>query len=156
MKKIINATALLLAAVNIIIFAGCSEAQVKDVDLKSVMIRLNQDYGIDNAAEITDKSRLNTYYGIEENDVVSFAAEIDERASTEIVLVKATDQSAAERVSDKLNSRLECKKTVCSSGYSDDGGFINKCETAINDGVYVRLIVAENAGEMVETYNDFF
>ncbi len=155
MKKFISVTALITAIFCIFSFAGCS-SQPKDVDLKNVMQTLNNDYSISSATEISDKARLNSLYQIEEADVDSFAAEIDEQDITEIILVKAVDADAAKRVSDKLNIRLNSKKSLAASYEPETLEIVKSCEVATNDGVYVRLIVANDAKAMTETYNGFF
>lgn len=155
MKKIYSASALLLAIIGVFVFAGCS-SQAKDVDLKNVMQTINSEYKIDSTTEIADKSRLKTLYQIDEADVESFAAEIDEQGMNEIILVKAVDADAAKRVSDKLQIRLNSKRSLAASYDAETLDLIKKCEVATNDNVYVRLIVTEDVESVVETYNGFF
>lgn len=155
MKKICRAAAFLLAIICVFSFVGCS-SQPKDVDLENVLQTINDTYKIDTVTEISDKSRLNTLYQIDEADVESFAAEIDEQGMTEIILVKAVDSDAAGRVSDKLQIRLNSKKSLAASYEAETLDLVKKCEVATNDNVYVRLIVADNVEEIVETYNGFF
>lgn len=155
MKKIYTVTALCLAIISVFVFAGCS-SQAKDVDLKNVLQTINSEYKIDSTTEIADKTRLKSLYQIDEADVESFAAEIDEQGMTEIILIKAVDADAAKRVSDKLQIRLNSKRSLAASYDAETLDLVKKCEVSTNDNVYVRLIVAENVDDMVGTYNGFF
>lgn len=154
MKKVLKVTALLLAIIGAFSLVSCSSQ--KDVDLENVLKTINDTYNITTTTKIEDKAKLKTLYQIDEADVESFAAEIDEQGMTEIILVKAVDSDAAGRVSDKLQIRLNSKKSLAASYEAETLDLVKKCEVATNDGVYVRLIVADGVDDIVATYNSFF
>lgn len=139
----------------VFLFVGCS-SEAKDVDLNAVMDTINSDYGIQNVSAVEDKERLNTLYQIAEEDVESFAAEISDTEITEIILVKAVDAEAATRVSEKLQIRLNGKKSQAASYEAEVLDLVQQCEVATNNDVYVSLIVADNVDDITATYNSFF
>lgn len=155
MNKTIRVAAALMSMVCVFIFAGCS-SEAKDVDLNEVLNTINSEYKIENTTAVADKEKLNTLYQIAEEDVESFAAEISETEITEIILVKAVDAEAATRVSEKLQIRLNGKKSQAASYEAEVLDLVKQCEVATNNDVYVRLIVADNVKEITDTYNSFF
>lgn len=145
----------LMAAICVFLFVGCS-SEAKDVDLNTVMDTINSDYNIQNTTAVADKDKLNTLYQIAQEDVESFAAEISDTEITEIILVKAVDADAATRISEKLQIRLNSKKSQAASYEAEVLDLVKQCEVSTNNDVYVSLIVADNVKDITATYDSFF
>lgn len=154
MKRII---ALVLAAIlSVAVFAGCgsSESSSKSVDLASVMetINTNNKLSLD---KVDSADKLNRYYSIEEKDVKQFAAEKDSDpdAPVEVVLVEAVDSDAAARVETALNTRYDSVLRTYTSYTPEKVSMVKGCKVT-KDGNFVSLIIADNASDMLKTFQD--
>lgn len=152
MKKF---AAIILAALCVIAFAGCSDSGAKDVDLNEVLTKINTDYKISGMQQITDSKELCDSYLLDSKDVAAFAAEIDKSGLNEIVLIKASDADAAKRVEAKLGERLKSRSNEIASYSPENYAIIKNCEVKV-DGNYVRMIIAKDADGMADVYNSFF
>lgn len=155
MKKTCKLAAFFAIIICTLVSMGCS-SQPRQVDLNNVMKKIDETYKIENTEKIEDKSKLKKLYQIDEADVESFAAEVDEKGMNEIILIKAVDSKAAERISGKLQIRLSSKKSLAASYDAETLHLIKKCKVMTNNDVYVNLIVANEVDNITETYGEFF
>ena len=147
MKKII---AIALAAVMMIaVLAGCGGADSNnDVKLSEVLSEINEKYpdSTSGLTELTEKNDLKRYYGIEVDDVIDFAAEINtdsSKAPLEIVIVKAEDGTAKKEIEQKLTNRYNSILSQYAS-YSADQLKMAKACGVTTAGDVVVLAVAED------------
>ena len=152
MKKI--AICLLSLVLSLCMLTACGTA---DVDLKVVFDDINSQFGISGLTVIEDASKLNRYYMIEESKVEQFAAEFSAESSvfTEIVLIKAVDEAAASEIATLLNNHLQSRLSEAKSYNPESVAMLEGCTVETN-GVYVSLIIGENAAEMKAVYDSYF
>lgn len=159
MKKIISTV--LVALLCLCVLAGCSgDKTVNEVPLTEALAEINTRFfnGGEGMRDIESLDKLELYYGITPADVDEFAAEIAKNSATEIdevVLVKAVDESAAARVAEKLELRLDSQKALCASYSSDLLAVADKCKVR-TDGVLVSLIICDSYDEAVALYEEIF
>ena len=138
MKRII---ALAIAAImSVSVLAGCGGGS----DLNNVMSNINSTYNL-NLKSLESKDDLSKYYSIKPESVKQFAAEIDSNnnAPVEIIMVEATDADAAN----------EIEKSQYASYTPEKLDMVKDCKVT-KDGNYVSLIVADNAAEILQKYQD--
>ena len=160
MKKI----ALILACVMILCVALCacssgsSDSSGSSGSAKSIS-DIYQD--IKSQVELTDMLEIDTpelllkRYGIASEDVAEFAACVksDGIDQEEIILIKATDDAAAGRVKEKLDTRYEAKLAQNKDYNPEQYAIIEKCSVD-QDGLYVSMIVSPNAETIKKIYQD--
>ncbi len=152
MKRIIS---LVFALVMMLTVVGCSSNA--DVDLSAVMSDINAQYSSDGLTVLEEKSQLERYYMITEDMVESFAVEFSTQSSvfTEVVLVKAVDEDSASQIATLLNNHYQARLSEAKSYNPESVAMLEKCSVEQN-GVYVSLIIGENADGMKEIYNSYF
>ena len=67
------------------------------------------------------------------------------------MLVKAKDDSAASKVKDALDNRYKAKLNENKNYNPEQAKIIEKCKVE-SDGVYVSMIVSENADKITEIF----
>ncbi len=153
MKRIlVSALAVIIAA---LCFASCSS---KNAELSKVLSDINSKFpkATQGLTELKDKSELNDYYEIEEDDVKQFAGEINTDASTaavEIVLVEAVDNKAAKDVKEKLDERYGSIISQYASYSAEQYDMAKKCKVTTS-GNYVIMIVADGYDDIVRVVNE--
>lgn len=131
--------------------------QSADVDLQKVFDDINTQFEIFDLTVIDDVSKLNRYYMIEEDKVEQFAAEFSAESSvfTEIVLIKAVDETAAADIATLLNNHYQSRMSEAKSYNPESVAMLENCSVEQN-GTYVSLIISDKADEIKETYNSYF
>ena len=111
----------------------------------------------DEMNDLTAAAQLDRYYGITEDQVEEFAGGINNTGVVmdEIVLIKAKDDAAASAVKTALENRLTSKLNENKNYNPEQAAIIEQCSVEQN-GLYVSLIIAENASEITEKYHSFF
>ena len=144
MKRVFSIVIILALA--LCVFAGCSSQGGADVKLSDVLAKINEKYpdAVKGLNELKDASDLTRYYEIEEDEIEDFAAEINtdsSKAALEIVLVK-TDSPA--QVKQKLDIRYQAILSQYAS-YSADQLKMAKEGGVKASGDYVYLVVAKDS-----------
>ena len=152
MKRIVS---LLFVFVMMLSVVGCSSTA--DVDLSAVMNDINSQYPEDGLTVLEEKSQLERYYMITEDMVESFAVEFSTQSSvfTEVVLVKAVDEDSASQIATLLNNHYQARLSEAKSYNPESVAMLEKCSVETN-GVYVSLIIGENADGIKEVYDSYF
>lgn len=146
----------LFCIVSMIICLFCS-CTTKEADLSVVLDKINSSCNLSGLTQIADANDLNSYYGIEPDDVKQFAAEIDENSSdapVEIVMVEAKDSTAAQNVSTKLTNRYNSIYNMYASYSKDQLAVVEKCQVT-TDGNFVTLIVSDKAQSMLDVFYSY-
>ena len=167
MKRLIAlALAAMMAAA---VFAGCggnntsaSKADTASadatsaesgVDLTAVLDKINTENNL-SLEKVDTTKKLKRYYGIEEEDVKQYAAEMDKsdtNAPVEIVLVEGVDAGAADRIESALQTRYDSVLNTYTSYTPEKVDMVKACKVT-KDGKFVSLIIADNADAMVSTF----
>lgn len=148
MKRII---ALVIAAVMAVsVFAGCGGGK----NLGDVLTSINSTYNL-SLKTLESKDDLKKYYSINPDSVKQFAAEIDSNnnAPVEIIMVEATDADAANEIEKALAARYNSIVSQYASYTPEKLDMVKDCKVT-KDGNYVSLIVADNAAEILQKYQD--
>ena len=148
MKRII---ALVIAAImSVSVLAGCGGG----ADLNKVMTDINSSYSL-NLKSLESKDDLSKYYSIDPEGVKQFAAEIDSNnnAPVEIILVEATDADAASEIEKALAARYNSIVSQYASYTPEKLDSVKKCKVT-KDGTFVSLLVADNAEEILQKYQE--
>lgn len=146
----------LFCIVSMIICLFCS-CTTKEADLSVVLDKINSSCNLSGLTQIADVNDLNSYYGIEPDDVKQFAAEIDENSSNapvEIVMVEAKDSTAAQNVSTKLTNRYNSIYNMYASYNKEQLAVVEKCQVT-TDGNFVTLIVSDKAQSMLDIFYSY-
>ncbi len=148
MKKI----ALLLAAVIAlsVILCACSSGPKS---LSQIFEEINEKFELKDMLVLTTADQLDRYYGISADDVEEFAGCINSTGldQEEIIMVKAKDEAAAERIKKSLDTRYDAKLKQNISYNPEQAEIIQACSVE-QEGLYVSMIVSENAEEMTKIY----
>ena len=152
MKKL--GICLLSLVLSLCMLTACGAA---DVDLRTVFDDINTQFGIDGITVIEDVAKLNRYYMIEEDTVEQFAAEFSAESSSykEIVLLKAVDEGSASEIAAVLNNHYQSRLSEAKSYDAESVAMLEKCSVEQN-GVYVSLIIDENATDIKAVYDSYF
>lgn len=159
--KNIKTIALLLCALMIFAFAGCTgDTGNKEVVLSDVLASINSVFAVSESdmlrIETTDDLEL--YYNIVPTDVKQFAAETTVNSATditEIILVEAVDSEAAQRVYDALLVRYNSQRDLCASYSAELLAIVDECSVSQN-GNFVTLIMSSDFDNITEWYNSYF
>ena len=148
MKRILAFTVALLMIVCSLAACGGSDngGSSTSVVLSDLMNDINSQYGVSDLKVLDKASDLTRYYRIEEADVKQFAAEMSTSSSqfTEVIMVEATDSSAAERVATALNNHLDTQVNTAKS-YTKDVLEMIESRKVMTSGNFVYLVISDNA-----------
>ena len=156
MKQYLRSAAVLALTVVLALgAAACGGQKQADLDVQEVMDAMLEQAPIEGGIALTQDDMLN-FYGIKGEDMEAFAADLaaDGITAKEIVLVKAPTEDSAKAVETKLQSRLDARRNEFSGYLPDQYAVVEKSEVK-RDGVYVRLIISPQQGELVELYNRY-
>ena len=153
MKKIalILAAALAVCAVLCACSGGAQKAEAKP--LSEVWTAIKNEVTFNDFKEFDDVKKLKNYYGITEDMVSEFAGGVNGSGvnQEEIVLVKAVDDAAAAAVKTKLDSRYNAKLKQSRDYNPEQAAIVEQCSVT-QDGLYVSMIVSENAETITQIY----
>ena len=172
MKKILSVLSILLVTVMMLSLFGCTDDSGKsdkngsdkndaaEIVLTDVLADINDEFSVplENMLTLEKAEDLEDYYRIAPADVKQFAAQTTKNVATdvtEIILVEAVDEEAAQRVFDLLQFRYDSQRDQCASYSAELLAIINKCTVEIN-GNFVSLIMDANAKDMVKYYHSCF
>ena len=145
MKRIIT----IFTAVVLILALCTACGSAKNIDLKQVMDDVNSTFNLTDMKTIDDTDSLNRYYQIGADSVKQFSAELPSSASdfNEIILIEATDSSAAADVKTQLDARLNSQLNNAKSYNAEQVSMIEACEVKEN-GNYVWLVIGDQHDEI--------
>ncbi len=146
MKRVI---CIVLAAILIVGVLSACGGSAKAVDLKAVMNDINSKYGLTGLKTLESVDDLNRYYTINTADVKQFAAELSTAASqyTEVVLVEANDQTAADNVKKQLETHLAGQLSNAKSYDAGQVAMIESCSVK-QAGNIVYLVVSDKFSDI--------
>lgn len=153
MKKMIAAA---LAAWMLLTLAACSGgSKTADFDVQAAMDDMLSAAPISDPLTLGESDMLD-FYGIQGEDMESFAAVLCSTgiSAQEIVLVEGSSEEGAKRVEEKLQSRLENRKSEFKDYLPDQYDIVSQCQVA-RDGLYVRMIIHPEAESLVEIYQGY-
>lgn len=148
MKRIIALS--LVCVLAIAAFCSCGQSAKK---LSEVFTEIKSEVTLKDFDEFKSADDLNRFYGISADDVEEYAGGVNNTGvnQEEIVLVKAKDDSAASKVKDALDNRYKAKLNENKNYNPEQAKIIEKCKVE-SDGVYVSMIVSENADKITEIF----
>lgn len=148
MKRVISILCLITALVMALTACGGSSATA-DKSLPEIYDEIKSQVTLPDMVELTSADRLDRNYGITEEMVDEFAGGIDSSGvtMTEIVLIKAKDSDSAEKVAERLNTRLTAKLDQNRNYNPEQAAIIEKCEVQTK-GLYVTLIISDEADKI--------
>ncbi len=132
----------------------------KDVklDLSQIMTEIESSVALpENMDDITNSELLLDYYGINSEDVKSFAVKFNGTGikCDEIIMIEAADDEALEKISTALNNRLEDVKNQMNNYLPDEYEIASKCKVE-TVGNYVVLFISPDAQRMTEIFKSKF
>ncbi len=163
MKKIIC-----LIMVSMILFALCActgnntdtNTTTKNIqlDLAQIMTEIESSVTLpENMDDITNVDLLLQYYGIEAEDVKSYAVKINGTGikCDEVVMIEATDADALGRIKTCLENRLEDVKNQMNNYLPDEYKIASACKVE-TVGNYATLFISPDANTMTDIFNSKF
>lgn len=155
MKRILAlvCTVLILCAC----LSACGGGKGASKSLSDIYTDIKAQVTLSDMLEIDSAAKLDKYYGIAEADAVEYAGGINNSGvdMEEIVLIKAADSAAAERVKSALDTRYDAKLAQNKDYNPEQAAMIEQCKVE-QDGLYVTMIVSPNAAQITEIYNSYF
>ena len=142
--------ALICAVLMIVALCGCSKNDTASAKpLSEVYDEIKASVTLPDVVELSDVSKLDRYYGIAADEVADFAGCISSSGTeqTEITLIKAADQAAAEKIKGILDNKYESKLNENRDYNPEQAAMIEKCKVELN-GLYVTMIVSPDAEQI--------
>lgn len=151
MKKIL--ALIIAAALTAVLLCACGDSSDAR-PLSEIFVSIKADTGVSELVEFDEVEDLDRFYGVAAEDVAEFAGGVNNSGvnQEEIVLIKAADSDAAQRVSAALTNRLNAKLNETKSYNPEQYAVVEQCAVEVND-LYVSLIISENAAQMTEIYH---
>lgn len=148
MRKLISVAAVILAAVVLLSACGASAQPLSDI-----FASVKSEIGVSEMVEFGSVDDLNRFYGIDAADVIEYAGGINNSGvdQEEIVLIKAADSAAVQRVETALNNRYQSKLNETRSYNPEQYAIIESCSVEVDD-LYVSMILSANASAIRELY----
>jgi len=162
MKKIIC-----LIMVSMLLFSLCAcggntdtTTTTKNVqlDLAQIMTEIESAVTLpENMDDITNSDLLLQYYGIEADDVKSFAVKINGTGikCDEVVMIEAVDADALGRIKTCLENRLDDVKNQMNNYLPDEYRIAAACSVR-TVGNYATLFISPDANTMTDIFNSKF
>lgn len=150
MKKII---CVLFAVVMLLSLFACGGETTNEIDIKSVKEQIISELKIEGALDLAS-DRLLALYGIEEADITESACFVTMGGvfPDEIVMIKATDKGAADRIEAKLNTRLDEIKVQSQSYDPENYAIAQEC-AVLREGNTVALFMSAKHADMETIFN---
>lgn len=141
-----------IMALCLVLLCACGAETKKGCDLSTLKPDLLEAMNPDDVMEL-DKSEIESLYGIQMDDVSQYVALMAKTSlnSDEIILIEATDDAAAGRIAECLNSRYQTKLEDAQSFNPNEYDKIAACGVT-QSGRYVSLIVSSQAEKLTALY----
>ena len=154
-----NLISMVLAAVMVLGLSACGgseEASGSDFRVQDAMDVMLELAGADDMMALGEGDMLD-FYGIKAEDMEQFAAAITSTgiSAKEIVLVKAADEDAAERVREQLDKRVSNRMAEFENYLPDQFDIVAHHSRVSRDGVYVSLIISSELEDLSKIYSGF-
>lgn len=137
--------------------AGCQkQSETPDVDLTAVREAMLEAQNTEDPYLLETDALLNLY-GISSEDVAQSASFVTMSGTfpDEIILVRAVDEKAAERIAESLAARLDEVKVQSQTYDPDNYKAAQACKVDTN-GLYVSLILSPDQEALTAIYNGYF
>ena len=148
MKKLIC----VIAAITVLAVTLCACGQAAK-PLPEIFEKLKTDYNI---AEMLEFKSADDFirYGIAADDIEEYAGGINKTGvdQEEIVLIKAKNADASNRVEEALNGHIDTKLKENKNYNPKQYAIIEKCSVDIDKTNYVSMIISSNAEAMKKDY----
>lgn len=153
MKKLICALLLVVCMLSLFACGSDADSTAKEIDINTVKEQIIADLSIEGAMDLAP-ARLLALYGIEEADIKESACFVtmDGIFPDEIVMIKATDADAADRIEAKLNTRLDEIKVQSQSYDPENYAIAQECKV-FREGNVVALFVSAKHADMEAIFN---
>lgn len=142
---------LVLAMITLCGCSGGEDSSSSAVDFSTVKQKLDEGFDFSELYSIPDAEELSLTYSFEEADVSDFYAKYSVTGidSQEIIIVKAANNDAAERIKTALETRYKSKVNEAASYSPEQLELVQKCSVRV-DGDIVSLVVDKNADAIHE------
>lgn len=150
MKKL---SVFISAILIIFMLSACGADKQKTIDLAKVKDRIVTELSVSDPMEVK-ADRLLDLYGIEAQDIKASACFVtmDGVFPDEIIMIEASDASAASRISEKLENRLTEVKNQSASYDAENYALAQKCKVS-KSGNYVTLFLSSKYEEMQKIFD---
>ena len=150
MKRII---ALICALALMMALCACGAKDVKP--LSDVFSDIKAQVTFTDNIEFNDASKLDRYYGIAAEEVSEFAGCVSNSGTNqeEVILIKAADDAAAERIQGVLEQKYQSKLNENKNYNPEQAAMIEKCSVE-RSGLYVSMIISPEAETITKIYHE--
>lgn len=150
MKRLICAVLLIAMMFSLV---ACGSDSYREIDIKAVKEQIISELSIEGALDLASE-RLLALYGIEEADIAESACFVTMGGvfPDEIVMIKATDEAAADRIEAKLNTRLDEIKIQSQSYDPENYAIAQECKV-LREGNVVALFMSAKHADMEAIFN---
>ena len=151
MKKIITAVPVLLFIISVLCSCGGKSAK----PLSEIFSQIKSEVGFSDFLEYSSVTDLKKHYGIAAEQAEEFAGGINKTGvnQEEIVLVKAASEKDVDSIKTALDNRYKAKLNQNKNYNAEQADMIEKCSVEV-DGLYVSMIVSENAESITKIYKE--
>ena len=152
MKKIICAVLAVVCMFSLFACGMEKEIDSRDIDIAAVKEQIIADLKVEGAMDLAPQ-RLLALYGIEEADIAQSACYVtmDGVFPDEIVMIKAVDSAAADRIEEKLGVRLDEIKVQSQSYDPENYAIAQECSVQ-RVGNTVALFMSPNHNAMEKIF----
>lgn len=152
MKKLTVLLASLIFAL-MLCSCGASGGAADNKPLKDVFETIKSKVEIKDFNEYTNTKSLDRFYGLTEADFTDYAGGVNALGvnQEEIVLIKAKDKAASDKVKEALDTRYKSKIAQNKNYNAKQAEMVEKCKVEQN-GLYVTMIVSPNAEKITEIF----
>ena len=153
MKKLICTLLAVVCMFSLFACGSGAESTAKDIDINAVKEQIIADLSMDGAMDLAP-ARLLALYGIDEADIAESACFVtmDGIFPDEIVMIKATDADAADRIEAKLNTRLDEIKVQSQSYDPENYAIAQECKV-LREGNIVAMFMSAKHADMEVIFN---
>ena len=150
MKRLVCAVLLIVMMLSLV---ACGSGAPREIDIKSVKEQIVSELSIEGALDLAS-DRLLALYGIEETDILESACFVTMGGvfPDEIVMIKAVDEDAADRIEAKLNTRLDEIKVQSQSYDPENYAIAQECKV-LREGTVVALFMSAKYADMEAIFN---
>ena len=150
MKRLVCAVLLIVMMLSLV---ACGSGAPREIDIKSVKEQIISELSIEGALDLAS-DRLLALYGIEEAEVLESACFVTMGGvfPDEIVMIKAVDEDAADRIESKLNTRLDEIKVQSQSYDPENYAIAQQCKV-LREGTVVALFMSAKYADMEAIFN---
>ena len=145
----------LLTAAVMLLCCACGKGSAPAKSLSEVYADILPQVTSQPIAELSDIRLMERYYGITSEMAEEFAGCYNPNGvdQEEIVLVKAANDDAAEEIESRLETRYQTKLNQNKDYNPEQAAMISACSVD-RDGLYVSMIISQNAERMRQIYRD--